>query len=97
MTYYAALSFSSYEDFELCNTVMNIKSGDTATSSDGMFTVLVRTELQLPPGKLKVKTKQNKDIQVRLLSGKQDFMGMWTAEGTTPNGSVPRRPAPERY
>jgi hypothetical protein len=53
----AALSFRSYEDFEVCNEYMDIKLGDTATSSDGMFTVMIKTEITIPPGTLVVTTE----------------------------------------
>ena len=77
MVYYAALSFQSHDDFEACNRVMNIRPGDTATSSDGMFTVLIKTELRFPPGTLIVKTNKNKDISVRVISGKEQIVGTW--------------------
>jgi hypothetical protein len=87
MAYYAALSFQSHDDFEACNRVMNIRPGDTATSSDGMFTVLVKTELRLPPGTLTVKTNKDKDISVRIVSGKGQVVGTWknTQEGLVVN------------
>ena len=80
MSYYAALSFQSYEDFEACNTVMNIGPGDTSTSSDGIFTVMIRTGLRLPPGTLTVKTNKDRDITVRVVSGKQNIVGTWKKE-----------------
>ena len=45
----AALSFRSYEDFEVCNKYIEVRPGETATSSDGMFTVMIKTERRMPP------------------------------------------------
>ena len=39
----AALSFRSYQDFEICNKYIDVKPGETATSSDAMFTVMIKT------------------------------------------------------
>lgn len=78
MTYFAALSFNSYEDFEACNKVMNIRPGDTGTSSDGLFTVMIKTELRFPPGNLVIKTNKDKDIIVRVISGREQIVGTWS-------------------
>ena len=63
---------------------MHIRPGDTATSSDGMFTVMIQTELRIPPGTLTIKTNK-KDISVRILSGKARAAGNWKKE---PGGPI---------
>ena len=84
MAYYAALSFESHEDFEACNKLMHIRPKNTATSSDGMFTVMIQTELRIPPGTLTIKTNKNKDISVRILSGQARVAGNWKKEPGEP-------------
>ena len=74
----AALSFQSYEDFEICNKTMNIKPGDTATSSDGMFTVMIPTERLIPSGTLMVTADNGKKVFVRLISGTEEIVGSFT-------------------
>ena len=70
MPKYVALGFQSYEDFEICNSIMNIQPGDTATSSDGMFTVLVGVErILIPHGTLMVTTDKGRRIFIRVTSG----------------------------
>jgi hypothetical protein len=70
MLKYVALGFQNHEDFEVCNSIMNIQPGDTATSSDGMFTVLVRVErILIPHGTLMVTTDKGKRIFIRVTSG----------------------------
>ena len=39
----AALSSRSYEDFEACSEYIDVQPGETATSSDGMFAVIIKT------------------------------------------------------
>lgn len=65
----AALSFRSYEDFEICNKYIDVKPGETATSSDGMFTVMIKTERRMPPGTLVVTEDDGRRIFVRVVSG----------------------------
>lgn len=65
----AALSFRSYEDFEICNKYIDVKPGETATSSDGMFTVMIKTERRMPPGTLVVTDDDGRRIFVRVISG----------------------------
>ncbi len=72
----AAFSFRSYEDFEACNEYMNIQPGETATSSDGMFTVMIKTERQIPPGTLVMTTKNGKQIYVRVITGIEKNVGV---------------------
>lgn len=65
-----ALSFESYQDFEICNEVMKVRPGDTATSSDGMFTVVVKTDgVSLPSCTLIVTSKDGRRVFVRVISG----------------------------
>lgn len=80
MAYYAALSFDSYKDFEACNRLMHVNPGDTATSSDGKFTVMIKTELRIPPGTLTIKTNKSEDISVRVISGGARVAGTWRKE-----------------
>lgn len=82
MTKFAALSFRSYEDFEACNEAMNIKPGDTATSSDGMFTVMIKTERLLPPGTLMVTTGNGRKVFVRVISGTEEIVSSYTYRKT---------------
>ena len=71
----SALSFDSYEDFEICNETMNIKRGDTATSHDGMFTVIVHTpNVPFPSGTLVVTAKDGRKIFVRVISGTRQIV-----------------------
>lgn len=65
----AALSFRSYQDFEICNKYIDVKPGETATSSDGMFTVMIKTERRMPPGTLVVTDDDGKRVFVRVISG----------------------------
>ena len=65
----AALSFRSYKDFEICNKYIDVRPGETATSSDGMFTVMIKTERRMPPGTLVVTEDDGKRVFVRVISG----------------------------
>lgn len=77
MAYVAALSFHSYEDFEVCNKYIDVKPGDTASSSDGMFTAMVKTERQIPPGILVVEAEDGKKVFVRVISGTEGVVGTY--------------------
>ena len=71
MSNYVALGFLSHEDFlEVCDQ-MQLSLGDTATSSDGMFTVLIKTEKIIPQGTLVVTGKNDKRIYIRINSGRE--------------------------
>jgi hypothetical protein len=70
----AALSFRSYEDFEACNEYIDVQPGETATSSDGMFTVIIKTERRMPPGTLVVTTGEGRRIFVRVISGAEQVV-----------------------
>ena len=63
----AALSFRSYQDFEICNKYIDVKPGETATSSDGMFTVMIKTERRMPPGTLVVTEDDGKRVFVSVI------------------------------
>ena len=80
MVYYAALSFDNHKDFEACNKLIRVRPGDTATSSDGKFTVMIETELRIPPGTLVIRTNKNENISVRVLSGEKHIAGVWSKE-----------------
>ena len=77
MAQYVVLSFQNHEDFEMCNKVMNItKDTETATSSDGMLTVFIKTEGAIfPPGTLMVTTTAGRRIFVRVRSGTERVVG----------------------
>ncbi len=72
MIYVAALSFRSYADFEVCNKYIEVQPGETATSFDGMFTVMIKTERRMPPGTLVVTTNEGKSIFVRVVTGTRE-------------------------
>lgn len=72
----AALSFNSYDDFEACNEYIQVRIGETATSSDGMFTVIIKTERRMPPGTLVVTTDNGKRIFVRVVSGVEQLVNV---------------------
>lgn len=72
----AALSFRSYEDFEACNEYIEVQPGETATSSDGMFTVIIKTERRMPPGTLVVTTEKGRRIFVRVISGAEQAVNV---------------------
>ena len=70
MSKYIALGFRSHEDFELCRKVMNIKMGDTGTSVDGLFTVLIETvRILVPDGVLVHTCEDGRRIFIRVTSG----------------------------
>ena len=50
---------------------MEIKIGGAITSSDGMFTVLIKTERVLSQGILMVSTEHEEKIYLRVSSGKE--------------------------
>lgn len=77
MAKFAALSFRNYEDFELCNKTMDIKPGDTATSSDGMFTVMIKTDRLFPSGTLMITTDNGRKVFVRVISGTEKVIGSY--------------------
>lgn len=76
MDHVAALSFRSYEDFEACNEYIEVQPGETATSSDGMFTVIIKTERRMPPGTLVVTTEEGRRIFVRVISGSEHVVNV---------------------
>lgn len=49
MSSYVALCFGSLKDFEVCNELMKVQPSNTATSSDSMIAVLVKTDRVLVP------------------------------------------------
>ena len=86
MVKFAALSFQSYKDFEVCNEIMKVRPGDTATSSDGMFTVMIKTEgVTLPSGTLMVTANDGRKVFVRIISGTEKVVGTYTYNKNTHN------------
>ena len=72
MSSYVALCFRSLKDFEVCNELMKVQSTNTATSSDGMIAVLVKTDkVLIPHGVLTVTTNTGRKIFVKVTSGKE--------------------------
>ncbi len=75
MVYVAALSFKSYEDFEVCNKYLEVQPGGAETSFDGMFTVTIETERRMPKKflgifcTLIVTTDEGESIFVRVVTG----------------------------
>lgn len=85
---FAALTFQSIDDFEICNKFMEAKpnniglctnknadftkgeSLENSCLSQGKLCVIVKTDnLLIPPGTLIVKTKQGRDISIKVTSG----------------------------
>ena len=77
MVQYAALSFQSHEDFRVCKNAMRItEDTETATSSDGMFTVFIKTEGAIfPSGTLVTTTSKGREISIRVISGTERVVG----------------------